>query len=58
MNQRRLMRVWYKSDANSEEGSIGMFSSPFPWRDDSQIVHVDWQSAPGEVEVTWLVSAP
>ena len=51
MRHKRLMRTWYKTDA---EDGIGTFSAPFPWRTESQIVNVDW-SVPGEVEVTWLI---
>jgi hypothetical protein len=50
------MRTWYKTDADDE--SVGTFSSPFPAEEPGRrIVAVDW-STPGEVEVTWLVSAP
>jgi hypothetical protein len=53
----KLMRTWYKTDA--EPGTYdGAFSDPFPGETpDRKIIAVDWSTV-GEVEVTWLVSAP
>jgi hypothetical protein len=59
MPNQQLMRTWYKTDRNVEEDPdyVGAFSTVFPPVNNSrQIVNVDW-SVPGEVEVTYLISA-
>ena len=56
--RQRLMRSWYPTDANAEDGYAGAFSDPFPAEEPARrIIAVDW-SKPGEVEVTWLISSP
>lgn len=54
----RLQRTWYATDATPDDPDyIGAFSDPFPAEDATRkIVDVDW-SKPGEVMVTWLISA-
>lgn len=59
----RLMRTWYKTDADPEvnpdveDGYVGTLSTPIPLPTPSrQIVSVKWLDM-GEVEVTWLVPA-
>lgn len=57
MKHQRLMRITYNTDANDDDPDYwGAFSSPFPKRDDLQIVGVDW-SKHGEVTVTYLIDA-
>jgi len=59
MPNKQLMRTWYKTDRDVEKDPeyVGSFSSVFPPPNSSrEIVAVDW-SVPGEVEVTWLISA-
>jgi hypothetical protein len=56
---KRLMRTWYPTDVDPDQPEyVGAFSDPFPDQgNQARIVAVDW-STPGEVEITWLVSAP
>jgi hypothetical protein len=59
MPNKQLMRTWYKTDRDVEKDPeyIGAFSTVFPPTNSSrEIVGVDW-STPGEVEVTYLISA-
>lgn len=58
MSTQRLLRSWYPTDVTDDDPEyVGALSCPFPAEDAAhRIVAVDW-STPGEVMVTWLVSA-
>ena len=58
MNDKHLMRTWYKTDVSDDDPEyVGNTSATIPARafeSGYQIVAVDW-STHGEVEVTFLI---
>lgn len=53
----QVHRTWYKTLATDDPDSPGDISATFPAENAARrIIAVDW-SKPGEVEITWLITA-